>query len=74
MNIERRKEIREDKDLLQKDVAKYLRITQVQYSRYETGLRLIPIDKLAKLAAFYNTSIDYLLSLTDERKAYPKKK
>lgn len=71
MNIERLKEIREDKDLLQKDVAKYLRITQVQYSRYETGLRLIPIDKLA---AFYNTSIDYLLSLTDERKAYPRKK
>ena len=71
MNIERLKEIREDKDLLQKDVAKYLRITQVQYSRYETGLRLIPIDKLA---TFYNTSIDYLLSLTDERKAYPKKK
>ena len=61
MNIERLKEIREDKDLLQ----------QVQYSRYETGLRLIPIDKLA---AFYNTSIDYLLSLTDERKAYPRKK
>ena len=52
MNIERLKEIREDKDLLQKDVAKYLEITQVQYSRYETGLRLIPIDKLAKLAAF----------------------
>ena len=74
MNINRLKEIREDRDLLQKDIAKILKITQVQYSRYETGIRLIPIDKLAKLALFYNTSVDYLISLTDERKAYPKSK
>lgn len=72
MNIERLKEIREDKDLLQRDVAKILDITQVQYSRYETGVRVIPIYHLVKLAHFYNTSVDYLLGLTDERKPYPK--
>ena len=72
MNIERLKEIREDKDLLQKDIAKVLDITQVQYSRYETGVRVIPIYHLIKLAQFYHTSVDYLLSLTDERKPYPK--
>ena len=72
MNIERLKEIREDKDLLQKDIAKILDITQVQYSRYETGVRVIPIYHLIKLTSFYNTSVDYLLGLTDERKPYPK--
>lgn len=66
------KEIREDKDFLQKDIAKLLNITQVQYSRYETGVRVIPIYHLIKLAQFYDTSIDYLLGLTDERKPYPK--
>ncbi len=74
MNITRLKEVREDKDLLQKDIAKVLHITQVQYSRYETGLRLIPIDKLSKLANFYDVSIDYLVGNTDVRKPYPKSK
>ena len=50
MNLDRLKEIREDRDLLQKDIANVLNISQVQYSRYETGLRLMPVDKLAKLA------------------------
>ena len=72
MKIERLKEIREDKDLLQKDIAKILGITQVQYSRYETGVRIIPVYHLEKLAQYYNTSIDYLIGLTDERTAYPK--
>ncbi len=72
MKIERLKEIREDKDLLQKDIAKILNITQVQYSRYETGMRVIPVYHLEKLARFYNTSIDYLIGLTDERSPYPK--
>ena len=72
IRYERLKEIREDKDLLQKDIAKVLDITQVQYSRYETGVRVIPIYHLIKLAIFYNTSTDYLLGLTDERKPYPK--
>ena len=72
MKIERLKEIRNDKDLKQEDIAKLLKITQVQYSRYETGTRVIPIYHLEKLAEFYNTSIDYILGLTDERKPYPK--
>ena len=74
MNLLRLKEIREDKDLLQKDIAKILNITQVQYSRYETGLRLIPLDKLNILADFYNVSLDYLVCRTDERKPYSKSK
>ena len=72
MKIDRLREIREDKDLFQKDIANFLKITQVQYSRYENGVRSIPIYHLVKLAEFYNTSVDYLLGLTDERKAYPK--
>lgn len=72
MNIDRLKEIRQDKDLYQKDIAKVLHTTQKQYSLYETGVRLIPIDKLVTLAKYYDTSIDYLLGLTDERKPYPK--
>lgn len=47
-------------------------ITQFQYSRYETGERMIPLNHLIKLAEFYNVSIDYLVGLTDIRKPYPK--
>jgi len=72
MNIIRLKELREDKDLLQKDVAKFLKISQVQYSRYETGIRLIPIDKLDSLADYYGTSVDYLIGRTDKREPYLK--
>ena len=66
MNIDRLKEIRQDRDLQQKDVAKILRTSQVQYSRYERGIRTIPIDKLALLAKYYDVSVDYLLRLTNE--------
>ncbi len=72
MNISRLKEIREDKDLNQKEVAEAIGIKQQQYSEYEIGKRLIPINYLSKLALFYNTSTDYLLGLTDVRKPYPK--
>ncbi len=72
MNITRLKEIREDKDLNQSDVSKVLGIKQQQYSEYERGVVLISIEKIDKLASFYNTSIDYLLGRTDERKPYPK--
>ena len=67
MNLDRLKKIREDRDLLQKDIANVLNISQVQYSRYETGLRLMPVDKLAKLANFimYQLIIYYIL-LTKE--------
>lgn len=72
MDISRLKEIREDKDLNQIDVAKALGIKQQQYSEYEIGKRLIPINYLYDLAEFYDTSLDYLVGRTDERKPYKK--
>ena len=74
MNIIRLKEIREDRDLTQNDVAKILKTTQQQYSKYEVGINLIPVDRLCILADYYNVSLDYLVCRTDERKSYPKSK
>jgi len=54
-------EIREDRDIKQEEVAKFLNLTQVAYSRYETGSRNIPNAILAKLSEYYGTSVDYLL-------------
>ena len=68
------RDLREDHDLLQKDLAKYLQCSQVSYSHYELGKRDIPTDVLIRLAAFYHTSIDYLLGLTDVQKPYPRTK
>lgn len=70
--MNRLREIREDNDLLQKDVAKMINVTQTCYSKYEKEDRDIPTDVLKKLATYYKTSIDYLLYRTDERKPYPK--
>lgn len=66
------RDLREDHDLLQKDVAAYLKCTQVCYSNYEMGKRDIPTDVLKALALFYDTSVDYLLGLTDAAKPYPR--
>ncbi len=74
MYIKRLKDIREDKDLLQKQIAILLKITRQQYGLYENGKREIPLEKLIKLAEFYNTSTDYLLGLTNEIKPYPRVK
>lgn len=68
------RELREDKDLLQKDIAKFLHCNQVTYSRYELGLRDIPTQVLIALAKYHNTSVDYLLGLTDTKKPYSKNK
>lgn len=70
--MNRLKDIREDNDLFQKDIAALLNIDQSNYSKYELEKINIPIDTLHKLADYYNTSIDYLLCRTDERKSYPK--
>lgn len=70
--MNRLKELREDKDLYQKDIAKVLNMSQTGYSQYETETNDIPTEILKKLAKYYNTSIDYILYLTDERKPYPK--
>lgn len=64
----RLKNLREDKDLTQSDIAKLLFITQQQYSLYENGYREIPVTALSLLADFYNTSVDYILGRTDDPK------
>ena len=66
------RDIKEDRDLLQSDIAKILNISQSQYSLYENGLRAIPLEKLITLSKYYNVSTDYLLGLTNERKPYPR--
>ena len=66
------RDLREDADLLQKDLAQYLHCTQVSYSHYELGKRDIPTDVLIQLAALYHTSIDYLLGITDVKAPYPR--
>ena len=68
------RDLREDRDLNQTQVAKILGMSQTGYSKYETGENDIPTLVLIKLANFYNTSIDYLLGETDNTKRYPKKK
>ena len=72
MNIDRLKEIRLDRDLLQRDVAEAIGIKRQQYSEYEIGKRLIPIHYICKLADYYNVSVDYLSGRTDEKSPYSK--
>lgn len=62
----RLRELREDKDLNQSKVAQYLNMSQTGYSKYETGENDIPTKVLIDLAKFYNTSVDYILELTDD--------
>lgn len=64
------KDLKEDRDLLQKDVSEFLNVSQTNYSKYELEKINIPINTLKKLALFFDTSIDYLLGLTDEQKPY----
>ena len=64
------KDLREDSDITQKQLAEYLHIKQNTYSQYENGQRQVPVDILIALATYYNTSVDYLLGLTDQRKPY----
>lgn len=65
------RDLREDHDLNQQDIAAILNITQSTYSRYEAGLYDLPTDILIKLADFYHTSTDYLLDRTDQPVPYP---
>ena len=70
---ERLREMREDRGLGQKDLAEYLKVHQTTYSDYELGQLNIPVQVLIKLAAFYHTSIDYLLEQTDNPEPYERK-
>lgn len=63
----RLKDLREDSDLKQKDIAEYLHVKQNTYSQYENGQRQLPIDVLIKLSEFYKVSTDYILELTDRK-------
>ena len=67
------RDLREDNDITQKQIAEYLSIKQNTYSQYENGIRQIPIDLLIKLSLFYNVSVDYILELTDVKAVYPRK-
>ena len=68
------RDLREDKDLKQRELAEVLNCSQRIYSNYERGEVDIPTQVLITLSEFYNTSVDYLLGLTDEKKPYPRKK
>ena len=70
----RLKDLREDADITQKQLAEYLNIKQNTYSQYENGQRQIPLDALIKLAHYFKTSTDYILELTNETNPYPRNK
>ena len=73
MQLERIRELREDSDLSQKQLADYLQIHQTTYSSYELGKLGVTAEVLIKLADFYSVSADYILGLTDIRTPYGKK-
>lgn len=73
MYYHRLKDLREDKDMVQKEIADYLGIDQRVYSNYETGKREIPTRFVVKLALFYNTSADYILGITNITAPYERK-
>lgn len=70
MAYQRIRDLREDSDLTQEAVAKYLIMKRGVYQRYESGTREIPVWALVKLAELYKTSTDYILGRTDCRKPY----
>lgn len=71
MKYVRIRNLREDRDLTQEDIAKYLSITQRTYSRYENGERSIPIETLSAIADFHQTSVDYIINRTNCKNPYP---
>lgn len=70
---QRIRDLREDRDMTQAEIAEILNCTQVCYSNYETGKRDIPTEVLIKLAELHGTSTDYLLGRTPIKTPYPKK-
>ena len=70
---ERIRELREDSDITQTEIAEILKIGQRTYCDYELGKTRIPVDSLIVLAKFYNVSMDYICGVTDIRKKYPQK-
>ena len=70
----RLRDLREDKDMSQTEMGKILSMSQTGYSKYETGENDIPTSILIQLADYHNTSIDYLLNITDVKEPYPRAK
>lgn len=68
MYFQRLRDLREDKDMKQADIAELLGIQQTVYSRYERGFQNIPIEHLLSLADYYNVSTDYILGRTNNPK------
>lgn len=64
------RDLREDNDKTQKEISEYLFCDQSLYSKYERGIREVPISIVVKLAKYYNTSTDYILNLTDKKEPY----
>lgn len=73
MKFKRIKDLREDHDKFQKDIAQLLGISQQYYSEYEKGNRIIPVNHLITLAKYYGTSIDYIVGLSDDYNIKEKK-
>lgn len=73
-SYERIRALREDNDLTQKEIASILNMSQTGYSKYETGENDVPTKILIDLAKYYNTSIDYLLGITDIKEPYLRSK
>lgn len=69
---QRIKNIREDSEYTQKEIADLLKTTQPQYNKYERNVQEIPVRHVITLAKFYNVSADYILGLTNEKKQFPK--
>ncbi len=69
---QRLRDLREDRELNQTQIGELLKTTQQQYYKYEKGIQEIPLRHMMKLARFYNTSIDYLAGMTNEKKPYPR--
>ena len=74
MKFKRIKDLREDNDMLQKEIASLLGISQQYYSEYENGNRTITINHLITLSKFYGTSIDYIVGLSDQKNMSKNKK
>ena len=66
------RDLREDADLTQKEIADYLLCDQSLYSKYERGERVLPLELAVKLAQYYRTSVDYLVGMTSRKDPYPK--
>lgn len=71
MYLKRIRDLREDTDMYQREIAQYLGIDQSTYSDYESGRINIPIDMLIKLSDFYKVNLDYIVGRTDTKKLLP---